>query len=264
MSEFKIYPINTGFIKLSKEKYLYHHSTHKFYDTEGYVDSPCYAFLLKSKDTLALVDTGMASTEIANKYHHAGSVQPEGFSIIDQLAKMGIKPADIDAIIFTHLHWDHCYHVAEFHKATLYVSRAEYEWALNPIPLYYKSYEYPAIGIRQQFDGLSFNLTVGEQEIMPGLSVYQSPGHSLGHQTVAVQAKSGHYHCCGDLMFTNDSMKPLPEISYTITPPGRFLNIVDSWRSIEDINRRKQGDRFVLACHEPLVGKMAESLGYLE
>lgn len=261
MTKFKIYPINTGYIKLSKEKYLYHHSTHKFYDTEGYVDAPCYAFLLKSNDTLALVDTGMASTELANRYHHPGSVQPEGFSIIEQLAKKGIKPSDIDLVIFTHLHWDHCYHAAEFHKAALYASRLEYEWALEPIPLYYKSYEYPAIGVRPQFDGLSFNLIDGEQEIIPGLSAYPSPGHSLGHQTVAVKAESGTYHCCGDLLFTNDNMKPLPEIHYTITPPGRFLNIVDSWRSIEDLNHRKAGDNFILACHEPSVEHIAGNDG---
>lgn len=264
MSTFRIYPLNTGFIRLSLEKYLYHHSVHKFYRTDGYVDAPCYAFLLKSADTLALVDTGMSSTDIANRYHHAGSVQPEGFSIVERLAGLGISPSDIDLIVFTHLHWDHCYHVAEFPRAQLFVSRREYEWALDPIPLYYKSYEHPATGLRPQFDGLHFTLTEGEQEIVPGIGVYQSPGHSPGHQTVTVQGSSGLYHCCGDLMFTNDNMKPVPEIHYTITPPGRFQNIVDSWRSLEEINRRKKDDRFVLACHEPSVADLAGSRGYVE
>ena len=41
---------------------------------------------------------------------------------------------------YTHLHWDHVYYTPMFKNAKLYAQRKEYEFALNPIPLYYKSY----------------------------------------------------------------------------------------------------------------------------
>ena len=60
------------------------------------------------------------------RYHHAGR-QERGQAIHEQLEKMGIGTDEIDTIIFTHLHWDHCYNVKQFAKARLVVSEVEYK-----------------------------------------------------------------------------------------------------------------------------------------
>ena len=78
MKEYTITPINTGMVNSNKANYLYHNSTHKYYDVEGNIQLPVTVFLVQSEDKKILIDTGMSSTEIANKYHHPGSVQPEG------------------------------------------------------------------------------------------------------------------------------------------------------------------------------------------
>ena len=88
----------------------------------------------------------------------------------------------------------------------LYAQRKEYEFALNPIPLYYKSYEEPHLGIHPQWEGREFVLLDGECEVLDGISVYPTPGHSVGHQTVVVNTKEGQFHCCGDLIFTYDNL----------------------------------------------------------
>ena len=49
---------------------------------------------------------------------------------------------------------------------------------MNPIPLYYKSYEYKDLGIEAPFIGVKFELIDGEAEIVPGVRVYPTPGHS--------------------------------------------------------------------------------------
>ena len=46
-------------------------------------------------------------------------------------------------------------------------------------------------------------------------------------------------------MFTTDSLKAVPEMHYDITPPGRFLNINESWNSIVDIKKRVTVDGVV-------------------
>jgi glyoxylase-like metal-dependent hydrolase (beta-lactamase superfamily II) len=250
MKTYTIRPIVTGYTKTNKSTYIYHHSTHGFYDVEGFEELPVTTFLVEGDSKLIMIDTGMSCTEIAHKYHHPGSHQPEGYAIHEQLAKLGVNPADIDMVILTHLHWDHCYNLDKFTKAKFYVQREEYEFALNPIPLYYKSYEYPVLGLKPQFDGIKFELIDGEAEIIEGISVYPSPGHSVGHQTVVVNTAEGAYHCCGDAIFTNDNLKPVPQIHYSITPPGRFQNVVNSWKSIEDMKERAKEDRFILATHE--------------
>lgn len=259
MKNYTITPIITGFTHTNKSTYLYHHTVHKYYDTEGFMDLPVTVFLAQNDERKILIDTGMSDTETAGKYHHPGSVQPEGYSIWEQLEKRGIKCEEIDAIVFTHLHWDHVYYLNKFPNAKLYAQRKEYEFAVKPIPLYYKSYEYPVLGIRPQFDQREIILLDGECEIMDGISVYPSPGHSVGHQTVVVQTKEGEYHCCGDLIFTYDNLKEVQEIHYDITPPGRFLDVVDSWNSIVELKKRAASQKFILPTHAPEMIALVES-----
>ncbi len=64
---------------------------------------------------------------------------------------LGYKPEEIDIVVFTHLHWDHCFYMEKFTNAEFYVNKKEYEFAMNPIPLYFKSYEAPELGITRPF-----------------------------------------------------------------------------------------------------------------
>ena len=251
MTNYTITPINTGLVNSNKATYLYHHSIHKFYDVQGEVKLPVIAFLVQGGGKKIMVDLGMSDTEIAGKYHHPGSIQPEGAAIDAQLEKMGIKPDEITDIIFTHLHWDHVYNLEKFTNANLFVQRVEYEFAMNPIPVYYKSYEYPILGKEPPFKGRMFHLLDGEGEVMDGIYVYPTPGHSVGSQTVIVNTSEGQYHLCGDLIFTYDNLKPVPEVHYEITPPARFLNIEDEWNSIVELKKRAKGTEFILPTHAP-------------
>jgi glyoxylase-like metal-dependent hydrolase (beta-lactamase superfamily II) len=154
-------------------------------------------------------------------------------------------------IIFTHLHWDHCYNLEYFQSAELVASRKEYEFAINPIPFYWGSYEYPpATGLTPPFAGRKFTLTEGVCEIMPGIEIFPTPGHSPGHIGVSVNTTDGNYVMVGDLMFLRDNMKPKEEKGWPLTPPGRFCNILEIWGSIEEVMRRVDPDH-VLMTHDP-------------
>jgi glyoxylase-like metal-dependent hydrolase (beta-lactamase superfamily II) len=217
---------------------------------DGRIEIPVFTFLIEGGAKLLLVDTGMAWTERASTYHHPGSRQPEGMSIVDQLSKAGYSPADIDIVVFTHLHWDHCFYLNHFTKATFIVHEKEYSFAMNPIPLYYKSYEHPVLGIVRPFEGITFQTVKGECKIMTGVTVLETPGHSPGHMSVAIEAESGEYICAGDSIFIMDNIKPVPEIHYDITPPGRFYNIIETWNSIITQKERAKDSRFILCCHD--------------
>lgn len=252
MAQLTIRPINTGYVTTIPKQYLYHHSVIKYYPDvpDERIEMPCFTFLIEGGEKLVLVDTGMAWSERASKYHHPGSRQPEGMAIYEQLRKIGYEPEDIDIVIFTHLHWDHCYYAGMFKNARFYVHEAEYQIAHDPIPLYYKSYEHPCLGIKNQFDELDFIRVTGETEITEGIRVFETPGHSPGHMSVEVDTAKGKYICAGDSVFIPDNMKPVPEMHYDITPPGRFYNIIETWKSIEKQVQRAQGPEFVLCCHD--------------
>jgi glyoxylase-like metal-dependent hydrolase (beta-lactamase superfamily II) len=93
-------------------------------------------------------------------------------------------------------------------------------------------------------------LVEGETEIMPGVRVFETPGHSVGHQAVEVDTNTGKYIICGDAIFILDNIKPISQIHYNITPPNRYVNIVETWRSIEKIKNRAQSEDRILTCHD--------------
>ncbi|MFZ7133176.1 MAG: N-acyl homoserine lactonase family protein [Eubacteriales bacterium] len=252
MTKLTVRPINTGYVTTIPKEYLYHHSVTKYYPevSDQRIEMPCFTFLIEGGEKLILVDTGMSWSERASEYHHLNSRQPEGMAIYEQLEKIGYHTEDVDIVIFTHLHWDHCYYANKFTNADLYVHEIEYATAINPIPLYYKSYEHPKLGITRQFQGLDFIKVSGEVEIAKGVRVFETPGHSPGHMSVEVDTEKGCYICAGDSVFVPDNLKPVPEMHYNLTPPGRFYDIIKTWKSIELQQHKMQDASFILCCHD--------------
>ncbi len=268
MSRLTIRPLNTGYVTTVPREYLYHHSVVKYVGNipDGRIEMPVFTFLVEGGAGLLLVDTGMAWTERASRYHHPGSRQPEGAAIVERLAAFGYRPEDVDWVILTHMHWDHVFYLDRFTRARLVAHELEHQFAYDPIPLYYKSYEHPALGIVRPFEGLTFDLVRGEEEIMPGVRVFETPGHSPGHMSVEVETAAGDFICAGDSVFIPANLDPVPELHYDICPPGRFCDIVAAWKSIERQKARARNRDFILCGHDhglerrcaetPVLGRM--------
>lgn len=253
MAKYTIRPLNTGFVPTNPFQYHYHHSAAPYLKgvPNEKVPLPVFTYLVEGGDKLLLVDTGMAWTERANEYHHPGSWQDPGQDIESMLKSAGYSCADVDIVVFTHLHWDHMFYAEKFVNATFYAHKREVEFARDPIPLYYKSYEAPVLGVKSPISDIDFVTVEGETEIMPGVRVFESFGHSPGHISVEVDCEDGDsYICCGDSIFVLGNLNPIPELHYDITPPGRFYNIVESWKSIAYQKARAKSPAHLLLCHD--------------
>lgn len=231
MSDYQIRPLKTGTIVVDKGAYI----------TRGVglgqkAEIPATAWYVTDGHHTIMVDTGMCHTPLAD-WHHPGSWQEPGGAVHERLQAIGVAPADIELIIFTHLHWDHCHNLDKFPNARLVVSAQEYAFALDPIPPYYTSYEHPRLGTTPPFVGFQFETLEGESEILPGMTVFPTPGHSPGHQSVAVNTRGGVHVIAGDAVFAYDNLVPASEhLPFTIM--GRFTDIIAAWRSLEEIVRR--------------------------
>lgn len=242
MVHYTIRAMNTGFQELEKAAYA------TFRKGVGQnIEHPVYVFLIEGNGHKILVDTGMSDTKRSVDYHHAGRQEP-GQAIHQQLASLGISIEEIDTIIFTHLHWDHCHNVSQFSRSRLVVSETEYRFALNPTPPYWMSYEHPNTGLEPPYAGCKFDLVQGEEEIIEGIRVFPTPGHSPGHQAVSVRTEAGLFVLAGDLFFVRENLKPDRERGWPLTPIGRFSNFVDLWYSMEDTVRRAD---YILMTHDP-------------
>lgn len=121
------------------------------------------------------------------------------------LKKIGVDPREIDTVIFTHLHWDHCGNNRLFSNARFIVQKKELEEAANPpVKIFAGSYD------KAVFE-TTYETVEGDCEVMEGISVITTPGHSMGSQSIIVETEKGPYLIAGDLIglyecFENDPM----------------------------------------------------------
>jgi len=189
----------------------------------------------------------MCDTQRAHEWHHPGSYQREGQAIHLQMVDRRIQPEEVELVIFTHLHWDHCSNMQKFSKARFIVHQKELEFALSPIPPYYRSYESPILGLVPPFSGVKFCTMEGEEEVAPGVRVFPTPGHSPGHVSVKVDTSQGPYVIAGDAVFDQENLKGDPAAHLPVIPIGRFTNIIEMWNSLMLI---KEMSAIVLPGHD--------------
>ncbi len=150
---------------------------------------PVHGFVITHPGGAALVDTGVGGPrDLLNDWRVVN------VSVADALAGLGLSPADISLVINTHLHFDHCGQNPVFKHAPFYVQRAELDRARR---------EAPALSSWFDFTGARFELLDGDTEILPGLSVIATPGHTVGHQCVAARMDDGSLDLLiGDAAYT--------------------------------------------------------------
>ena len=240
----RIYPINTGWLEADLGTYIFWKGK-----AGDKIWNPTLCFYVDTGEHKIMIDTGLPDEDRATRYHHKcqkrGCVESPEF-----LKNMGVDPEEIDICIFTHLHWDHVHNMKAFKNARYICTRTEFTMAHNPLPLYYRSYESPVLDIEAPFVGCHFEFVEGEETIVPGVSVFPSPGHSVGHQCVVVETTAGDAVFVGDAIFQLKNMEPNLEEKWRYWVPARFVNSVDGWKSIEEIDKRSD---YILPTHEEAV-----------
>ncbi len=115
----------------------------------------------------------------------------DGPRLAGALRNYGLRPEDIDIVVNTHLHFDHCggntyvekgRALPVFPNARYYVQRAEFDHAMQPNERDRASY-FPENFAALEADG-HLTLLDGEGAIAPGVEVVVVPGHTSGMQCV--------------------------------------------------------------------------------
>lgn len=158
-------------------------------------------------------------------------------SVAQALEELDLTPGDIGMVINTHLHFDHCGQNAVFKHAAFYVQRAELERARR---------ETPELTDWFDFMNARFELLDGDSDILPGLRVVATPGHTTGHQSVLVQSGDG----LSDVLIGDASYTPrqyLEPDSGTL-PAGQASDAA-AWRASVSRIKSMAPDR-VHFCHD--------------
>jgi N-acyl homoserine lactone hydrolase len=192
-------------------------------------------FLVTGGDRPVLVDTGPLDEDWTRRHHGCVVDRPADLEPANVLARHGIEPGDIEIVINTHLHWDHCSNNALFPSATFYVQRDELIYASDPLPVHRRAYE-KAPGLAPAWLDVwgRLELADGDAEIAPGVSVVQLAGHSPGSQGVLVKG-AVPYLIAGDAVNTYADWEGNDAVRHV--PPGVNTSLVDCFASFEKIER---------------------------
>jgi len=206
--------------------------------------------LIRTGSQNVLVETGIGDKFDARHADIYGIEHPT--TLPAELRRLGLGPEDIDVVINTHLHFDHCGWntrreagkvLPTFPRARYYIQRGEWEWALRPTEKdrasYLEEFFAPAEAQTEFLDG--------KCEILTGIRVEVVPGHTRNLQCVRIESQGSTAFFISDLVPTAAHL-PYPWImSFDLYPLETLAN---KKRILPDLARE---EALVVFPHDPSV-----------
>jgi N-acyl homoserine lactone hydrolase len=241
----KLYLLNGGLLELDKSIITYRT------DMGKKIKIPVVMSLIETSEGYVLFDTGLNPEGINNPQKAWGEkaslivkFEKEN-DIRNRLKELGLKINDIKYVVNSHLHYDHTGGNKFFKKAKFVVQKAEYRFAHFPDE--FASHAY----IKNHFD-LPFNyfLIEGDYELLPGLYIIFTPGHTPGSQSLLVELpKTGKVLLTGDAIYCHENIdKNIPAGNCWDTKQAMI-----SMNRISQICKREKAKIFIT--HQPNIEK---------
>ena len=239
MNQYKIHPIVMGTKMFDKGMMTYQHAY-----GESYV-IPIYCWYLEGGDKNILIDTGeMSPIQSENREQAIGG---KIYTFEDGLGLWDLSPEDIDIVIHTHLHNDHCENDSKCVNATIYVHEKELERIHDPHPLDFRYMEDYILDVEE--NGQIQTITE-DHEIFPGIEVIHTPVHTEGGMTVLINTSQGKAAITGFCVIMENFFPPkeIRAMDMEVIPHGTPVNVYESYDIMLKI---KDMADILLPLHEP-------------
>lgn len=178
--------------------------------TTGHLIQSVHSWLVRTKHHTILIDTGSGNDKERPRnriFHHLDN------PYLERLAAAGVDPADVDHVLHTHLHVDHCgwntrlvdgRWVPTFPNARHVFSRAEEDYYASPES--HNEVNVPSLGVYE--DSVRPIVDAGQAERIANeggdyldmFTFHPTPGHSIGHMSIELRSKGESVLFCGDVM----------------------------------------------------------------
>ena len=167
----------------------------------GEVRFPCYSVLIEHQDGRYIFDTGYDFDHVMRVLPFEKPLQAPEQTTLGQLKSLGLRPQDINYVINSHYHFDHCGGNKHFKTACTICHAKELEVCGCPQPFEHFGYSdlsfAPEIA-RKNGKTLppdpaldmytpTFQTLQGDQEIAKGMWLFETPGHTAGHYSMMVE-----------------------------------------------------------------------------
>ncbi len=239
MGHYKIHPIVMGTKIFDKTMMTYQY---------GYGESytiPIYSWYIEGNGHKILVDTGEMSPGRSESREKA--IGGKIYTFEEGLNRWDTGPEDIDMVLHTHLHNDHCENDDKCINATFYVHEKELERIHNPHPLDFRYMEDYILEIEEnnQIKKLSKNV-----EILPGIEMMHTPAHTEGGMSIFVETGEGKAVITGFCCIMENFTPPpaIKGMEMEVIPPGTHINTYEAYDILMKV---KDSADILLPFHEP-------------
>jgi glyoxylase-like metal-dependent hydrolase (beta-lactamase superfamily II) len=176
-------------------------------DGRNMIDCACVCVVARFNGRVILCETGIGTKLSEKRAQQVALREPEG--LLHALRRLGVQPDEVDAVVTTHLHWDHAGGLTRrdelgalrltFPKAKHFIQRSEWDFALQPDVRSRASY------VIDDFTPLAdghkaVEFLDGDAEVLPDVQIRHVGGHTPGSQVLIL--RSGELACAvtGDLV----------------------------------------------------------------
>jgi len=211
-----------------------------------------YLWLIRSREESILVDTGF-SPEAAERRDLDNYTHP-----LERLAQLRVNPISIQTIIISHLHWDHFATPEFFPQATFYLQEREAQFFAGSFARYRAFNEFidpesVSKMISLNYQG-RFRFLDGAQEIVPGLRLHLTGGHTPGHQIVEVNTAKGKAILGIDACHLYRNLEEM-------VPGGVIVDLREMILGLEKVKALASVPEFAFPGHDPLLMKRYPKVG---
>ena len=207
--------------------------------------------LVRGEGRVIVIDTGLGG-DWSEKERAIYAIENGEASIVPALARHGVPPESVTDVVLTHLHFDHVggavrredgRFVPVFPRARYHTQRSQLDWAMEPTLRDRRSFR-PDNFLTLRAEGL-FRLAEGKAEILPGIHVAPTEGHTMGHQVVRIGEGRGAVVHCGDLIPTAAHVAEPWVMSFDLQP-------ITSMKEKRDLLSRAESEGWILVMeHDP-------------
>jgi glyoxylase-like metal-dependent hydrolase (beta-lactamase superfamily II) len=178
---------------------------HLYEEPDGPFHINYFFWLVRGPGGTVLVDCG---------FHHErgfGRGRYQGIDPLEALARMGVRAADVDHVVLSHMHFDHIGNLTRFPNATFSMARAELDFWTGP----YASRRVFACAVEaQEIQDVvklrrdeRLRLVDKHEELFPGIRVTPIGGHTPGQMITEVDSASGKVVIASDAIHFYEEME---------------------------------------------------------
>ena len=272
LNDLEIHLVSDGFVMVDPggafglvPRVLYE-KYHAIEDDRGVIQM-LTCLLVKSEGATYLIDTGLGM-KLSDSVVKLWNLERPGGGLLSQLQKLGVEAEEIDHVINTHLHSDHCggntYLDAgqikpSFPNATYWIQRMEWADAMHPDPRTRGTYFMENFGSLVQ-DG-QMRLLSGDTRFSQHIRSVVTPGHTRGHQSVLLE--SGNWKG----MFVSNLATYGIQLARTAWVTAYDVDPLETIRTKKVWQRWAiESDAWLFLIHDPAipVGRLVEREGKLD